>query len=195
MSKPMYKEVRDRYDTCITRANEMAKENRRDDYFRYLGKTDVFAGILEEMGYGCSVTKKIYKNHELPYIISRNVGGEVLVFRKENDQLQEALEYIQEFMEMEYGTVAPKELKDIKRIELAYTTLEDYEDVSVQIVANLDECLLITEIGGIKVRTEKYKDLEEMTDIVFKRLNFNDLIRTSYEEEAFALKKITEEEQ
>ena len=193
-----YKTILEKLDTCIERANEIAQQDNEKNYgnyYMYLGKIEVFTGILEEMGYSCRIEKAKYKRYELKLITYRKVGDDEKEFKKEDQEFQEALDYIKEFFVSEYGDefCNVENLDDIGNdISLAYTELDD-SDIPVQVTANLLNLTLKIEVGNITVRTEKYDDLKEMTEIVFARLNFDDLVKISCEEKAFAMDRMLQE--
>ena len=169
------------FDNYIDEVNKAAEQKNTEAYYFNLGKLSILAAILEEWGYDTHTNMDPGKGAgPLPKIISRKIGEEIIIIHTKIDLLSNALEYISEFYEMEYGKYATDELKDIKNIPLAYTESENGE--TIQVVADLKRFTIRTEIDGYKVRTEKYKDLDTMIYSALINLDFDDLIRVSEEE-------------
>ena len=179
--KPAYRRTVVEFDNYIDEVNKAAESKSKEAYYFNLGKLSILAAILEEWGYETHTNMDPGKGTgPLPKIISRKIGEEIIIIHTKIDLLSNALEYISEFYEMEYGKYATDEFKDIKNIPLAYTETEDGE--MIQVIADLKHFSINTEIDGYKVRTEKYKDLDTMIYNALINLNFDNLVRVSEEE-------------
>lgn len=84
-----------------------------------------------------------------------------------------ATELINDYCLREFGVEA--DFSDLHKVHLAYTTITD-EELQIQVTADLVDYKIVTEIEGDVVKTEQFKDLEEMTHLVLIGLSFDDLI-------------------
>lgn len=92
-----------------------------------------------------------------------------------DDKLQEAIDLINDFCEVEYGAPAIDENSDLSDIGILYTTDGGNDEVEVQITIDLKNPAMKYYINNELRHTDKYKDLQDLIDSDLEILDFNDL--------------------
>ena len=101
------------------------------------------------------------------------VYPEKLLEEKFNNSLDEAKNYITGFCESEYGSTP--DFGDLKKVNIAYTTLTD-EELPVQVTADLADFKIVYEFDGEIFKEEQYNSLEEMNRQALSGLDFDELV-------------------
>lgn len=113
-----------------------------------------------------------------------NVNGKPL-----NETVRTALKLINDYSVAEFGdTSAYDDVQDLSDVPLAYTTDSD-EELPIQVSADLENFRIVTEYDNVAVHIDSYKSLEEMNELCFENLNFDDLIYLSEAEKQSAIDK------
>lgn len=113
-----------------------------------------------------------------------NVNGKPL-----NETVRTALKLINDYSVAEFGdTSAFDDVQDLSDVPLAYTTDSD-EELPIQVSADLENFRIITEYDNVAVHIDSYESLEEMNELCFENLNFDDLIYLSEAEKQSAIDK------
>lgn len=113
-----------------------------------------------------------------------NVNGKPL-----NETVRTALKLINDYLVAEFGdTSAYDDVQDLSDVPLAYTTDSD-EELPIQVSADLENFRIVTEYDNVAVHIDSYKSLEEMNELCFENLNFDDLIYLSEAEKQSAIDK------
>lgn len=113
-----------------------------------------------------------------------NVNGKPL-----NETVRTALKLINDYSVAEFGdTSAFDDVQDLSDVPLAYTTDSDKE-LPIQVSADLENFRIITEYDNVAVHIDSYESLEEMNELCFENLNFDDLIYLSEAEKQSAIDK------
>ena len=113
-----------------------------------------------------------------------SVNGEPL-----NDAVRTALKLINDYSVAEFGdTSAYDDVLDLSDVALAYTTDSD-EEFPIQVSADLENFRIVTEYDNVVAHIDSYNSLEEMNELCFENLNFDDLIYLSEKEKQSAIDK------
>lgn len=113
-----------------------------------------------------------------------NVNGKPL-----NETVRTALKLINDYSVAEFGdTSAFDDVQDLSDVPLAYTMDSD-EELPIQVSADLENFRIITEYDNVAVHIDSYESLEEMNELCFENLNFDDLIYLSEAEKQSAIDK------
>lgn len=113
-----------------------------------------------------------------------NVNGKPL-----NETVRTALKLINDYSVAEFGdTSAYDDVQDLSDVPLAYTTDSD-EELPIQVSADLENFRIVTEYDNVAVHIDCYESLEEMNELCFENLNFDDLIYLSEAEKQSAIDK------
>lgn len=113
-----------------------------------------------------------------------SVNGEPL-----SETVRTALKLINDYSVAEFGdTSAYDDVQDLSDVPLAYTTDSD-EELPIQVSADLENFRIVTEYDNVAVHIDSYKSLEEMNELCFENLNFDDLIYLSEAEKQSAIDK------
>lgn len=114
------------------------------------------------------------------YVIA--TPDEMLESRQAEKLLAEAKEYINDFLEKEYGTEPSEDTyKDLENVPLGYTSLGDDADHDFSVTANLVDFSISYTLDGVEITTEKYDSLEEMTEVALTCLDFDDMVTVGNE--------------
>ena len=114
------------------------------------------------------------------YVIA--TPDEMLESRQAEKLLAEAREYINDFLEKEYGTEPSEDTyKDLENVPLGYTSLGDDADHDFSVTANLVDFSISYTLDGVEITTEKYDSLEEMTEVALTCLDFDDMVTVGNE--------------
>lgn len=106
-----------------------------------------------------------------------------------NETVRTALKLINDYSVAEFGdTSAFDDVQDLSDVPLAYTTDSD-EELPIQVSADLENFRLVTEYDNVAVHIDSYESLEEMNELCFENLNFDDLIYLSEAEKQSAIDK------
>lgn len=106
-----------------------------------------------------------------------------------NETVRTALKLINDYSVAEFGdTSAFDDVQDLSDVPLAYTTDSD-EELPIQVSADLENFRIITEYDNVAVHIDSYESLEEMNELCFENLNFDDLIYLSEKEKQSAIDK------
>lgn len=106
-----------------------------------------------------------------------------------NETVRTALKLINDYSVAEFGdTSAFDDVQDLSDVPLAYTTDSD-EELPIQVSADLENFRIITEYDNVAVHIDSYESLEEMNELCFENLNFDDLIYLSEAEKQSAIDK------
>ena len=106
-----------------------------------------------------------------------------------NEAVRTALKLINDYSVAEFGdTSAYDDVQDLSDVPLAYTTDSD-EELPIQVSADLENFRIVTEYDNVAVHIDSYKSLEEMNELCFENLNFDDLIYLSEAEKQSAIDK------
>lgn len=89
------------------------------------------------------------------------------------DSLEKAKELINDFCVDEYGEGA--DFTDLHDVGIAYTTYTD-DEKEFQVTADLIDCKITYEYDGETVKTEQYKDIDDMVKNGLTGLDFNELV-------------------
>ena len=87
--------------------------------------------------------------------------------------LEKAKELINDFCVDEYGEGA--DFTDLHDVGIAYTTYTD-DEKEFQVTADLIDCKIIYEYDGETVKTEQYKDIDDMVKNSLTGLDFDELV-------------------
>ena len=113
-----------------------------------------------------------------------SVNGEPL-----NEAVRTALKLINDYSVAEFGdTSAYDDVLDLSDVALAYTTDSD-EEFPIQVSADLENFRIVTEYDNVVAHIDSYNSLEEMNELCFENLNFDDLIYLSEKEKQSAIDK------
>lgn len=113
-----------------------------------------------------------------------NVNGKPL-----NETVRTALKLINDYSVAEFGdTSAYDDVLDLSDVALAYTTDSD-EEFPIQVSADLENFRIVTEYDNVVAHIDSYNSLEEMNELCFENLNFDDLIYLSEKEKQSAIDK------
>lgn len=113
-----------------------------------------------------------------------SVNGEPL-----NEAVRTALKLINDYSVAEFGdTSAYDDVLDLSDVALAYTTDSD-EEYPIQVSADLENFRIVTEYDNVVAHIDSYNSLEEMNELCFESLNFDDLIYLSEKEKQSAIDK------
>lgn len=113
-----------------------------------------------------------------------SVNGEPL-----NEAVRTALKLINDYSVAEFGdTSAYDDVLDLSDVALAFTTDSD-EDFPIQVSADLENFRIVTEYDNVVAHIDSYNSLEEMNELCFENLNFDDLIYLSEKEKQSAIDK------
>ena len=106
-----------------------------------------------------------------------------------NEAVRTALKLINNFSVAEFGdTSAYDDVQDLSDVALAYTTDSD-EELPIQVSADLENFRIVTEYDNVVAHIDSYNSLEEMNELCFENLNFDDLIYLSEKEKQSAIDK------
>lgn len=106
-----------------------------------------------------------------------------------NETVRTALKLINNFSVAEFGdTSAYDDVQDLSDVALAYTTDSD-EELPIQVSADLENFRIVTEYDNVVAHIDSYNSLEEMNELCFENLNFDDLIYLSEKEKQSAIDK------
>lgn len=106
-----------------------------------------------------------------------------------NETVRTALKLINDYSVAEFGdTSAYDDVQDLSDVPLAYTT-DSGEELPIQVSADLENFRIITEYDNVAVHIDSYESLEEMNELCFENLNFDDLIYLSEAEKQSAIDK------
>ena len=89
------------------------------------------------------------------------------------DSLEKAKELINDFCVDEYGEGA--DFTDLHDVGIAYTTYTD-DEKEFQVTADLIDCKITYEYDGETVKTEQYKDIDDMVKNGLTGLDFDELV-------------------
>lgn len=106
-----------------------------------------------------------------------------------NETVRTALKLINDYSVAEFGdTSAYDDVQDLSDVPLAYTTDSD-EELPIQVSADLENFRIVTEYDNVVAHIDSYNSLEEMNELCFENLNFDDLIYLSEKEKQSAIDK------
>lgn len=106
-----------------------------------------------------------------------------------NETMRTALKLINDYSVAEFGdTSAYDDVLDLSDVALAYTTDSD-EEFPIQVSADLENFRIVTEYDNVVAHIDSYNSLEEMNELCFENLNFDDLIYLSEKEKQSAIDK------
>lgn len=106
-----------------------------------------------------------------------------------NETVRTALKLINDYSVAEFGdTSAYDDVQDLSDVALAYTTDSD-EEFPIQVSADLENFRIVTEYDNVVAHIDSYNSLEEMNELCFENLNFDDLIYLSEKEKQSAIDK------
>ena len=106
-----------------------------------------------------------------------------------NEAVRTALKLINDYSVAEFGdTSAYDDVLDLSDVALAFTTDSD-EEFPIQVSADLENFRIVTEYDNVVAHIDSYNSLEEMNELCFENLNFDDLIYLSEAEKQSAIDK------
>ena len=106
-----------------------------------------------------------------------------------NEAVGTALKLINDYSVAEFGdTSAYDDVLDLSDVALAFTTDSD-EEFPIQVSADLENFRIVTEYDNVVAHIDSYNSLEEMNELCFENLNFDDLIYLSEKEKQSAIDK------
>lgn len=106
-----------------------------------------------------------------------------------NEAVRTALKLINDYSVAEFGdTSAYDDVLDLSDVALAFTTDSD-EEFPIQVSADLENFRIVTEYDNVVAHIDSYNSLEEMNELCFENLNFDDLIYLSEKEKQSAIDK------
>lgn len=106
-----------------------------------------------------------------------------------NEAVRTALKLINDYSVAEFGdTSAYDDVLDLSDVALAFTTDSD-EELPIQVSADLENFRIVTEYDNVVAHIDSYNSLEEMNELCFENLNFDDLIYLSEKEKQSAIDK------
>ena len=103
------------------------------------------------------------------------------IYENTESMIARAQNIIDNFLRAEYKNDEGGDYTDLTSVPLAYTTTED-EKHEIQVNADLENSLIITNIDGIPVRKEDFGNLFDFTENVLRNLDFDELVSVSPEE-------------
>ena len=92
----------------------------------------------------------------------------------DDPELQEAIDLINDYILAEFDHIGIREGSNLSDVGLLYTTAGDYEEVELQVSANLNNKTIDYYINGDLRGQEKFSSLTEMIDAL-EGLNWDDL--------------------
>lgn len=87
--------------------------------------------------------------------------------------IKRAQKLINEYCQEEFGDDA--DFSNLSSIGIAYTTVEDREDLGIQVNVNLMDLYIDRTCGGVLVERLRFKNMNEMCKML-ELLDFNELV-------------------
>lgn len=99
----------------------------------------------------------------------------IRLIESESPEIEEAIDYINEYCSSEYGSDGVEEDDDLSNIPIFYTTDGGDNEVELDISVNLLEPSMLYYINGELRHTDTYEDLRDLIESDLVSLDFDDL--------------------